>query len=146
MSSPACAQAYRHDHRSPGTVAVPSPERARRLTKTGAAGALATGLALAHLPTYIGVPCPILTLTGIPCPFCGMTTSVRNTLGLRFRLAAGANPFGFLVVAACAAVLLVPWATWARLFARLPRRLLPSVGATLLTGSWLFELARYHIV
>ena len=118
----------------------------RRYTRLGAFGLLVVGVILAHLPSGVGIPCPVLLLTGVPCPFCGLTTSVRNLSGFRFREAAAANPFGFLVVAASLAVIVLPWSTWKRLVSRLGRTAIFLAIGGLASWSWLFELARYHVV
>jgi len=49
-------------------------------------------------------PCTIYYLTGRPCPSCGLTTSVSAILHGQFGLAWRANPIGFVIVAAAAAV------------------------------------------
>jgi hypothetical protein len=110
------------------------------LSRLRAPGAtlLVGGIVLAHLPVGVGLPCPLRTLTGVPCPFCGVTTSVRATLGGHLVTALGAAPLG--VAAVVAAVVAV--------VGRGPRTLrVPSVllGA-LLAGEWLFELHRFHVL
>lgn len=106
--------------------------------RTPGAVLLVGGLVLAHLPTGVGLPCPLRTLTGVPCPFCGMTTSVRQTLGGHLRSAIGAAPLG--VVAVAAAVIAVLGVG--------PRTF--RVACPLLIGviglEWVFELVRFHIL
>lgn len=97
---------------------------------------LAGGLALAHLPASVGLPCPLRSLTGIPCPFCGLTTSVRSLLGGQLRQAALAAPLGLLaVVLAVVAVAGIGPARY-----RLGHRTL----LVALAAEWLFELHRFH--
>jgi hypothetical protein len=109
----------------------------RRLRKP-AAVFLAGGLLLAHLPTAWGLPCPMRSLTGVPCPFCGVTTSVRDTLGGHLRAGLGAAPLGmFLVAAAIAATL--------RLGPARVRVLRPILIAAV-AAEWCFELHRFHVV
>ncbi len=103
-----------------------------------AAALIAGGLVLAHLPTGVGIPCPLRTLTGVPCPFCGLTTSIRSACGGHLTAAAQAAPLGLLVLATAVAAVagLLPRTT------RLPR--IPLV--VLLAGEWVFELHRFHLI
>lgn len=108
-----------------------------RLRNPGAA-LLVGGLLLAHLPAGIGLPCPMRALTGIPCPFCGMTTSVRDTMGGHLRPAFGAAPLGVVAVAvAIVAVLGIG-----------PKnlRLACPVLVAVIASEWAFELVRFHIL
>jgi hypothetical protein len=105
------------------------------------AGAVMLGAAAVKatlLPVHAGIPCPLRTLTGIPCPFCGMTTSVTNTVQLRLGSAVAANPAGVLVVLAAIALLVVP-----RLRAVDVPRWLPHAALTLM---WMWELFRFGIL
>jgi hypothetical protein len=105
------------------------------------AGAVMLGAAAVKatlLPAHAGIPCPLRTLTGIPCPFCGMTTSVTNTVQLRLGSAVAANPAGVLVVLAAIALLVVP-----RLRAVDVPRWLPHAALTLM---WMWELFRFGIL
>ena len=99
---------------------------------------LSAGAVLPLLPGAPGLPCPLRALTGIPCPFCGMTTSVTATMGLRLADAIAANPGGVLLVV-MAIVLLVTRP--ARL--TLPPPWLLAAGAAL---SWSWQLQRFDIV
>ncbi len=79
----------------------------------GAATMVGIGLYLTPDPAGHGThqqlglpPCTIYHLTGRPCPSCGLTTSVSAILHGQFALAWRANPIGFLIVAATAAVAL----------------------------------------
>jgi hypothetical protein len=103
-----------------------------------AAGVVVGGLVLAHLPSSVGLPCPLRTLTGVPCPFCGLTTSVRalggGHLGASFRAA----PLGLLVVGFALVALT----------GRIPGRLrlpVPAL-AVAVAGEWIFELFRFHVL
>lgn len=99
---------------------------------------LAGGLLLAHLPTGWGLPCPMRTLTGVPCPFCGVTTSVRDTLGGHVRAGLDAAPLGLALVVGALLVAL-----------RLSPTTIRVVRPILVVGvaaEWLFELHRFHIV
>jgi hypothetical protein len=109
----------------------------RRLRKPGAV-LLAGGLVFAHLPSWIGLPCPLRALTGVPCPFCGLTISVRQLCGGHVTSALSAAPLGLVVVLlAVLAVLGVG-----------PRaiRLPPAAYLAVLLGEWLFELVRFHVL
>ena len=101
-------------------------------------GMLALGVILPHLPNNPGLPCPLRTVTGVPCPFCGLTTSVKAVLHGDGRAAWSANPFGLLVVALAAALVLRPG--WRRV--SVPSVLVLAAVAL----SWLFELHRYHFL
>jgi Protein of unknown function (DUF2752) len=99
---------------------------------------LAGGLLLAHLPTGWGLPCPMRTLTGVPCPFCGVTTSVRDTLGGHVRAGLDAAPLGLVLVVGALLIAL-----------RLGPRTIRLVRPLLIVGvaaEWFFELHRFHIV
>lgn len=109
----------------------------RPLRYAGAA-MLALGLALPHVPGNPGLPCPLRTVTGLPCPFCGLTTSVKSTVGGRIGPALAANPGGLLIVAF--AVMLLLWPNRRQLHLPAPA----VMGAIAL--SWLFELHRFHFL
>ena len=98
---------------------------------------LAAAAVLPVLPGHPGLPCPLRTITGIPCPFCGMTTSVENTVHLHFGDALAAAPAGILLVA---------FAVW--LLVRRPQQLrvpMPVIiGALALM--WVFQLHRFGFV
>ncbi len=99
---------------------------------------LALGVMLPHVPGDPGLICPLRATTGVPCPFCGLTTSVKAVLSGHGHNAWAANPFGVLIVAFAAALLLRP--RWRQLS-------LPSVTVvTAVSASWLFELHRYHFL
>jgi len=102
------------------------------------AAMLALGLALPHVPGNPGLPCPLRAVTGVPCPFCGLTTSVKATVGGHLGTALAANPAGLLIVAVAVVMLLQP----ARRQLRLPT--LALTGGVAL--SWLFELHRFHFL
>ncbi len=98
---------------------------------------LAGGLLLAHLPAGVGLPCPMRSLTGVPCPFCGVTTSVRDTLGGHVRAGFDAAPLGLVLIAAAFVIAL-------RLGPARVRFLVPIVIAAVM-AEWAFELVRFHI-
>ena len=95
-------------------------------------------LVLAHLPSDVGMPCPLRSLTGVPCPFCGVTTSLRAVGGGHFLGALRAAPLG---LALCGASILA-------LAGQLPKRLripIPLLAAAA-AAEWVFELARFHVI
>jgi hypothetical protein len=98
---------------------------------------LAAASVLPALPGHPGAPCPLRLLTGVPCPFCGMTTSVEETVQGDLGAAFAANPGGIAAVAA-AAFLLVRRPAKLRIPAALPFLVLPAL--------WLFELHRFSIL
>lgn len=106
--------------------------------RTPAAGLLGASVVLAHLPTSVGVPCPLRTMTGVPCPFCGTTTALRALGGGHVTQSLAAAPLGITLVAASLvavtkllpARMLIPW---------------PLVVAGI-GGEWVFELFRFHIL
>jgi hypothetical protein len=112
----------------------------RRVRKP-AAIFLAGGLVLAHLPAGVGLPCPLRALTGVPCPFCGVTTSVRATLGGHVRAGLDAAPLGLLLIAAAVAIAL-------RLGPAHVRFLRPIVVVAIvgIVAEWCFELLRFHTI
>ncbi len=98
---------------------------------------LGAGCVLSLLPGDVGVPCPLRTVTGFPCPLCGLTTSVRATVGFRLDEAVAATPAGIVAVVAALAVLaLRP----ARL--RIPAAALYGT----LAAMWAFQLVRLSVV
>jgi hypothetical protein len=107
------------------------------------------GLVLAHLPSGVGLPCPLRTLTGVPCPFCGLTTSIRGALGGRPGQAWSAAPLGLVVLALALALSTDALVAWMR---RAPRRLDRVVGLPvplllgLLGAEWMFELHRFRVL
>jgi hypothetical protein len=106
--------------------------------RTPAAGLLLGGLVLAHLPSGVGIPCPLRSLTGIPCPFCGMTTSVRALGGGHVGAGFRAAPLGLLAV--FLALVTVVGAAPKSVRLRYP------VLAVVLGGEWIFELVRFHVL
>lgn len=89
------------------------------------------------VPGYPGVPCLLRTFTGVPCPFCGMSTSVKETVRLHLRDAWAANPAGIVaVVVAVTLIALRPSR------ARFPALLIPTV----LAAMWIFQLFRFSIL
>ena len=77
------------------------------------------------------------TFTSIPCPFCGMSTSVKETVRLQLRDAWTANPAGVLaVVVAVTLIVLRPRSV------RLPNLLIPAA----LAAMWIFQLFRFSIL
>jgi Protein of unknown function (DUF2752) len=109
-----------------------------RTTRYAGGALLALGLVLPHLPGNPGIPCPLRTLTGVPCPFCGLTTSVKAFMGGDVHGALAANPFGILVVAFAAVVVLRP--RWRRFSVPM---VLVLAGVAV---SWIFQLHRYHFI
>ncbi|MDQ3569304.1 MAG: DUF2752 domain-containing protein [Actinomycetota bacterium] len=99
---------------------------------------LATGALLPALPGSPGLPCPLRTLTGIPCPFCGMTTSVKETMRLRLWDALAANPGGVLLVVAVVALLITRPSRLS-----LPPTWVIVAGVAFL---WVWELQRFSIL
>jgi hypothetical protein len=114
-----------------------------RLLRKPAAAFLAGGLVLAHLPQAWGLPCPLRSLTGVPCPFCGVTTSVRDTLGGHARAGFGAAPVGLALIAV--AVVLVLRLGPARIPDVTTRWLRPIVVLGV-AAEWCFELHRFHVI
>ncbi len=109
----------------------------RPLRYAGAA-MLALGLALPRIPGNPGLPCPLRTMTGVPCPFCGLTTSVKATVGGHLWTALAANPAGLVIVVAAVVLLLRP---------HLQQFWLPAPAVTTAVAlSWLFELHRFHFL
>jgi hypothetical protein len=127
---------------TPATPAIPdAPAPAPRTTSLGidlkplrvaGAGMLAVATVRPWLPTTIGPPCPLRTVTGVPCPFCGMTRGVTALVHGQLSNAFWFNPGAFLVVA-MALVLLVAW-RWQRV--RIPMWAVFVFFATL----WAFQL------
>ena len=103
-----------------------------------AAALLAGSVVLAHLPSGVGLPCPLRTATGIPCPFCGMTTALRQL---------GGGHLGGSFSAAPLALVLVVLAVVAAV-GRLPSRATVAIWAIAapLGAEWVYELARFHVV
>lgn len=110
---------------------------ARHLRWAGAA-MLGAGVLLSRVPVGVGLPCPLRTVTGVPCPFCGMTTSVKETVSGDLVAAAAANPAGIGLVA-LVLYLLVARPTHVR---TPPVALLGFVVSLL----WLFELNRFGLI
>src|SRR5205823_2689020 len=67
--------------------------------RVGGAGMLAVAAVRPWLPSTLGPPCPLRTVTGIPCPFCGMTRGVTALVHGQLSNAFWFNPGAFLVVA-----------------------------------------------
>ncbi|HEY5025671.1 MAG TPA: DUF2752 domain-containing protein [Acidimicrobiales bacterium] len=118
-------------------LAAPYEIDVRRL-RTPAVIFLAGGLLLAHLPAGVGLPCPLRTLTGVPCPLCGVTTSVRDTLGGRVRAGFTAAPLGLVLIVVAAAIA----ARWGPTNVRFLRPIV-LVGVA---AEWCFELHRFHFI
>jgi len=110
------------------------------LTRSRVPGAavVAGGLLLAHLPSSVGLPCPLRSLTGVPCPFCGSTTSVRALFDGHPTAAVAAAPLGIVVVLVAALGAL----------GLLPKRLAvhPAVLLAVVALEWVFELHRFHLI
>ena len=103
-----------------------------------AAVALGGSLVVAHLPSGVGLPCPLRAVTGVPCPFCGLTTSLRALAGGHLAQALAAAPLGIiLALVALVAVL-----------GRLPVLVRLNLWLVLgvLAAEWSFELVRFHVV
>ena len=89
------------------------------------------------VPGYPGVPCLLRTFTGIPCPFCGMSTSVKETVRLHLRDGWAANPAGVTAVLVAVALIVLPTSRM-----RLPVLLIPAA----LAAMWVFQLFRFSIL
>jgi hypothetical protein len=96
-----------------------------------AVGLVAGSVLLAHLPSTVGLPCPLRSLTGIPCPFCGITTSLRGLGAGQVGRSLGAAPLGLLAVVG-----------------KLPARITLNywIIGPLLGAEWIFELVRFHTI
>jgi hypothetical protein len=57
-----------------------------------------------HPPTF----CPLRTATGVPCPFCGLTRACIAGVHGHVTQSLSYNPFGFVVLAAAAVMLVRP--------------------------------------
>jgi len=103
-----------------------------------AVGLVAGSVLLAHLPSTVGLPCPLRSLTGIPCPFCGITTSLRGLGAGQVGRSLGAAPLRLLVM--LAALLAV--------VGKLPARITLNywIIGPLLGAEWIFELVRFHTI
>lgn len=108
----------------------------RDLRVAGAA-MLFLAAALPLVPGYPGVPCLLRTFTGIPCPFCGMSTSVKETVRLQLRDAWAANPAGVVAVVIAVTLIVVRPRS-----VRLPALLI----STVLAAMWIFQLFRFSIL
>jgi hypothetical protein len=133
----------------PVAVRAVQPDRWRRLAAARTdvdlravrplgAAMLAAGAVLPHLPSHPGVPCPLRSVTGIPCPFCGSTTAVEAVMGGHPVAALAASPLGVAVVLFVAVSLLRP--------GRIPTRLPVVPLLVLVVASWVFQLARFHLL
>jgi len=94
-------------------------------------------LMLPFIPGYPGVPCLLRTFTGVPCPFCGMSTSVKETVRLHLRAGWAANPAGVTAVLVAVALIVLPTSRM-----RLPVLLIPAA----LAAMWVFQLFRFSIL
>lgn len=105
--------------------------------RIAAALMLVAGIVLPLIPGYPGFACPLRMATGVPCPLCGMSTSVQETLRLRFQEAFNANPAGLVaVIVAGALVMLRP--------KRVP---VPVVVVPVaLAAMWVFQLFRFDVL
>ena len=103
--------------------------------RVAGAGMLAVAAVRPWLPSTLGPPCPLRTVTGVPCPFCGMTRGVTALVHGQLSSAFSYNPGAFLVVA-MAIVLLVAW-RWQRV--RIPVWAVFVFFAAL----WAFQLFKY---
>jgi Protein of unknown function (DUF2752) len=103
-----------------------------------ALAAVCGALVLAHVPSDVGIPCPLRSLTGVPCPFCGVTTSLRAMGGGHFLGALRAAPLGLVVLGVSVLAMM----------GRLPRRLRLPVPllVSIIGAEWVFELARFHVI
>jgi Protein of unknown function (DUF2752) len=130
---------------TPATPAIADapapPERTTSLgidlkpLRVAGAGMLGVAAVRPWLPSTLGPPCPLRTVTGVPCPFCGMTRGVTALVHGQLSGAFWYNPGAFLVVA-MAIVLLVAW-RWQRV--RIPVWAVFVFFAAL----WAFQLFKY---
>ena len=103
------------------------------------AGALVGGSVVqAHLPSGIGLPCPLRSTTGLPCPFCGMTTGLRQLGGGHVVRSVEAAPLAALVAVVASLVLI----------GRAPARVTVALWllVPVLVGEWVYELVRLHLL
>jgi hypothetical protein len=130
---------------TPATPTTPEPQTPANGRKSlgvdlkplryAGAAVLAIAAVRPLLPSTLGPPCPLRTVTGIPCPFCGMTRGVTALVHGQVSSAFSYNPGAFLVVAT-AVVLLIAW-RWQRV--RIP------VWAVFLFFAllWAYQLFKY---
>jgi hypothetical protein len=109
-----------------------------RRSRLPAAILLVGSVALAHLPSAVGLPCPIRSVTGVPCPFCGVTTGLRELGGGHVARSVATAPLAALVAA------LSVWVVTGRAPGRVTLGLwliLPVLGA-----EWVYELFRFGLL
>jgi hypothetical protein len=106
--------------------------------RTPAALLLGGSVVLAHLPTAVGLPCPLRSATGVPCPCCGLTTAWRDLGGGRVGSSLAAAPAG-IVLAALALLLVV---------GIVPSRLSVKYWVVVMAvgTEWAYELVRFHLL
>jgi Protein of unknown function (DUF2752) len=140
--SPPSPAAERTAHRGPTWATRGATGAGLRF---GVAAAAALAAAQVHDHADPGVLCPLRRFTGVPCPFCGSTTVFMQTGAGHWGGAVAANPF---TVVAVLGLLLYPLFAAEALgfWNRMPRRLRWTLGAAVLSASWLWQLHRFGLL
>jgi hypothetical protein len=126
-------------------VALPRPKPGTAAMRLGVAAAASLAAAWVHQNHDPGALCPLRRLTGIPCPFCGSTTVFMEAGAGHWTAALLANPVtvvAALVFFAAPLLAVDPVAVALR-----PSGRVRWIGfASVLVGSWLWQLHRYSLL